>query len=629
MLQLLRNSVASIFVKVFVGLIVLSFAIWGIDSSIFSGFLSDTVAKVGKLKISTQEVGQQYQRELNNMRSRNLDPANARQMGVLEQVVQSMVSRAVFSVQARELGFTASDEDIARFIRRNPNFRNNLGKFDRLQFDQLLRSNGLTEEGYVAELRQDLAVGQLLDSVTRGTRSAKALTGTIFTWRNEQRIADALYVAVDPKAKVGSASEADLAAYHKSNPGKFSAPEYRTVRFIALSSSTFAPKIEVSEEDLRRLFEERRQEFATPETRDVLQIVLTEKADADKAVARIRKGETFETVGKEIAGQSGDDLKLGFIKRNDLPTELAAPVFSLADQSISDPMKGPFGWHIIKILKVLPAKKADFATAKDALRKGVVNERAEDEVYRIASKLEDSIGGGATLKEAANKFGLSLKLLAAIDASGKNKAGTVVKDLPGTPFIETVFQAQQGVEGRLTETQDGGFFIAVVESIEKARLRPLSEVRKSVTTAWRAAKRIELARKRAESIKRDLESGKSLGEIKSAAGIGFTTLKPIGRNGTGAPAELPFSVLAELFDLKRTGDIALGAAGDKFVLLKLREIKRLALSADKKGRDQLVNRVRSGLSSDLLFQLNRALRESLGVTINRDNLSRLHSMGQS
>ena len=117
----------------------------------------------------------------------NVNTEQARQMGLLDRVVQNMVSRASFDAEALD-GLTASDETIVRNTLQS-GISWQFGSFDRILFEQIIRSNGLTEEMYVAELRQDIARNQALDSISTTIQVPKSIADLICGYREERRIA--------------------------------------------------------------------------------------------------------------------------------------------------------------------------------------------------------------------------------------------------------------------------------------------------------------------------------------------------------------------------------------------------------------------------------------------------------
>lgn len=624
MLQILRNSVASIFVKVLFGLLVLSFAIWGMGDVFTGGLFGNTVAEVGPIKIGAQQVGNEYQRELNRLRRMNIDPERARQMGLLDRVVQNMVSRASFDAEVFEHGLTASDANIAEDIRSNPAFRSGVGTFDRIQFERLLRANGMTEDMYVAELRQDIARNQALDSISTTIQVPKPVADALYGWREEKRVAGITNIRVDPSSNVAAPTSTDLNEYHKANEAEFTAPERRAVQYIDLSAPEFAKRITISEDELLAAFEERVQEFSVPETRKVLQMVVTAEDQAKIAKERLDSGEGFAAVAKDVAGQTSASIDLGKISKGDLPAELSPDVFRLSSGETSKPLKGPFGWHIFKVEKINAGREAKLSDAKERLTQELSAEKAVDDVYRAATKLEDAIGSGASLEVAASNLGLELKSLPIIDAAGRDAAGKEIKGLPGAPFMENVFAAGINEPGTLTNTeQDGGFFIVRVSGITPAALQSVDAVKVRVVAAWKRQKRIELAEARAKSLAQALEAGRALKDIPEAEGQALVPTNPITRQDGAARANLPYNVVNELFAFKSTGKVAVGRAGDGFMVAKLIEIQAARPNKDVEGYRGLAQNLRASITSDILYQYNQALRDSHGAVVNNTLLQQL------
>ena len=623
MLQVLRNSVASIFVKILFGFLVLSFAMWGMGDIFSGGFFGNTVAEVGPLKISAQQVGNEYQRELNRLRSMNVDAEQARRMGLLDRVVQNMISRASFDAEAVERGLTASDDTIVKGIRSNPAFHGNLGSFDRIQFENLLHTHGITEEAYVGEVRQEIARNHALDSISSTIQVPKSLTDLIFSWREEERVAVLTEIPIDLLAVVPNPSAKNLQIYHKENEAKFTAPERRAVDYIHLSPGEFAKRVTVSEGELLAAFNERASEFGIPETRKLLQMVVSEEAQAFAATRRLLAGEDFALVAKDEAGQRENSIDLGEVARDDLPQDLSTTVFELAVDQVSKPIKGPFGWHIFKVKHINKGREATIEDARNRLTEELAREKSVDDIYKTANKLEDAIGGGANMAEAASDLGLKLHLVSAIDASGRGLDGKLVDGLPSAPFIETAFSSSIDEPGVLTETQDGGFFILKVKSITPAAVELLEDVKDRVARAWKNQKRAERAEELANKVASALESGRDIKDIPEVMNKDVVVTEPFTRTNGAARTRLPFSVIAEIFNFKTAGKVAVGRSGDAYVIARLLDIKPPLMIRDDGGYRELLQNLRATVSSDLLFQYNQALRSQYGASVNNALLEQL------
>ncbi len=138
----------------------------------------------------------------------------------------------------------------------------------------------------------------------------------------------------------------------------------------------------------------------------------------------------------------------------------------------------------------------------------VKRDRAMDTVFESANKVEDALAGGASIEDVAQRFGLRLIQVAAIDANGRKPDGGAVEGLPAAQQVaQTAFGLQQGAASNLTETPDGDYFIARVDAITPATLRPLDTIRGEVIAAWQAEQRSQLAAKKAGEIEERLKAG--------------------------------------------------------------------------------------------------------------------------
>ena len=427
---------------------------------------------------------------------------------------------------------------------------------------------------------------------------------------------------IDPSASVPEPTNTQLAAYHKENEAEFTAPERRAVTYLDLSAKEFAKQITIPEDELVVAFEDRRQEFTVPEKRKVLQMVVSEKADAEKAAVRLAGGDAFAVVAKEIADQTAESIDLGEITREDIPEELAPAVFELASNSISSPIQGPFGWHIFKVESITPLKEAKLEDVRAQLVSELSHEKAVDQVFTTANKLEDAIGSGATIEVAGRNMGLTVKKIAAVDA-GRNSENLAIEGLPGAPFLETVFTTNSGEASTLVEAQDGGFFILRVTGVTPSRVQSLTEVRKQAAAAWKSDERIKLAEAKAKKVADQLKLGQSLKEIPGAEGEALTPIAFFTRQTGPARSKLPFDVINQLFEVKKVGDVAVGRDGVRFVIAKLTAIKAPEAAKDFDTYRGLAQNLRTMMGGDILRQYNIALRASHGVSINNALLEQI------
>ncbi|MBU6473065.1 MAG: SurA N-terminal domain-containing protein, partial [Alphaproteobacteria bacterium] len=124
MLQSMRKFANSWVASIFMGLLALSFGVWGI-ADIFTGSTDTTVASVGRVKISQNEFQNEYQNLVRSQSARTgvqITPEQAQAMGLGQETLQRLINRTAIGNESDRLGLTASDKQVAEQIQSIPAF---------------------------------------------------------------------------------------------------------------------------------------------------------------------------------------------------------------------------------------------------------------------------------------------------------------------------------------------------------------------------------------------------------------------------------------------------------------------------------------------------------------------------
>ena len=626
MLEAIRKRTGSILVKGLLGLLVVSFAIWGIGDVFSPGSLTTAVAEVGNVQIRPAQFNKEFQREMNRLRAvfgGELDLERARALGLADSVLGRMINDVLFAQGANALGVAISDDLVSSEIRSTQGFLDSRGTFDRSRFEQVLQSNRLTEQGYVALVRGDLVRGQFLDSVQAGAAAPRTLVTAVYNHRQEKRIADVLRVADGAMTGIPEPDAETLVAFHKDNAGRFTAPEYRALTVVTLTAEDLAKEIAISDEALLEAFEDREDEFDRPERRRLQMMVLDDEDTARRAYGMLGEGRDFAAGAKEVANADAETLDLGWVTRDQLLPELADAVFSLQEGAYGEPVKSPLGWHLLRLVDVEVARRQTLDEVRQTLTAELARDRAIDGLVSLANRLEDELGGGASLEEAASSLNLKLTKIPAIDRAGRSAGGDPVRDLPpGTQFLATAFQVAEDTESILTEAGTEAYFVVRVDTIMAPALRPLDSIRAEVARAWKAERRAEKAKTTAEAILARLRDGVELAAVAAEMRLEIKTSEPFTRSSGGAASGLPGALVRGLFEV-RPGEATMARAADGYDVARLREVRAADPFADKDGLEALRTRITESMRSDLLVQLAGALRKRYPVSVNQqvfDNL---------
>src|SRR5215216_1403932 len=252
---------------VVMGLLIVSFAIWGIGD-IFRGFGRSSLAQIG----------------------RPISPDQARALGFDQQLLGQLIAETALDERVRQLGLGLSDAEIAKRITEDPTFRGFTGQFDRGRFEQMIRSAGYSEPRYVAEQRRVSLRRQLAETISGEVTAPKAMAEVLNRYEGEQRSIE--YVVLDRSraGDVPAPTPEELAQYFDGRKALFRAPEYRKVALIVLSIAEALPWISVTDADAKARYDEQRARYVTPERRQVEQIVFPNADEARPAGERVAGG---------------------------------------------------------------------------------------------------------------------------------------------------------------------------------------------------------------------------------------------------------------------------------------------------------------------------------------------------
>jgi peptidyl-prolyl cis-trans isomerase D len=627
MLIAMRNKVTSIVIKALFGLLTLTFVIWGIGDVFRNRVSTVEIASVGGVDIDGTQITREFDRQMKQLRQvlgPQFDTDQAKQLGLVDRAVATVVARTLYDVYIAKLGLIVTDDEVRRMVAADPMLKNGLGEFDRARFQALLSQLGMSEATYVWTAKHDTLRKWLAAAVTDGARPPDILVDRLYRYRNETRVADLLLVENAKMPEPPAPDEATLVKYHDDNAQYFQSPEYRAVTFVRLVPDDFAAKAQISEADLQAAFEKRAAEFDQPERRTVEQIVLPDEATAKEAAAKLAGGADFAAVAQEFTGAA--PVALGTVEQNGFVSDLSAlsdAAFATELGKTSEPVQSPLGWHILHVTAIEPASKASFADARDQLERELRQEQSANDMIEVANKLDDALAGGADLAAAADTVGLDALKVDAVDGSGNGPDGKPVAALADSPIgIALAFRTEVAETSSLTEEPNGGYVIVRVDGSTPPATRPLEAVRDQVLASWGAAERGKAAAAKAEAIAQELGAGGDMQAIAAELGVEMRTSSPFKRDGTGADASVTPDLAAKLFGLA-VGQAAFGAAQNGQLVGRLAEIVPADPTKDTAGLDQLKADLRTQIEGDVLQQFGDRLHQSVGVQINQPAIDKL------
>ena len=620
MLSTIRGKSKSWIVKGLLGILVIAFAAWGIGDIFAQRGLTDPVLTVGDRQYGQQEFTRDLQQELQRFRSQGLDLSTQQfaALGGAEQVLSRATNKLLLEQYADKLGLAVPQNVAIADIQGNPAFKGATGDFDRDRFLYVLRENGLSEAGYVAAVQEELRQQQLLGPTFANVVAPKALVDSIFAYQDETRSAEVVTIPDASITDIADPDQPTLEKFYQDHIADYQRPEYRSVVVLHLTPEEFAKGVTVADEQVRAEYDSRKAEFETPETRAVEQVVVQDQAKADAVVAAVKSGKPFADAVKEATG--GDPVDLGTVAKDAVPAAIADQTFALAADAVSEPIKSPFGIHVVHVKAITPGSTKTFDEVKGQLRDELALAQAGDSLASVVNQLDDTLAGGASVEDAAAKLGLTAQKIDAVDAEGKDRDG---KDLGlNAEILQLALATEAGATSLVSTLSDGSYAVIQVPSVTPGEPKPLAEVTEQVKNDWLAEARRAATDARAKDMVEKLKTSGDLAALAKEQGLELKVTAPFTR-GKGDPDNGVDNTMSQaLFNVK-LGEAATGRVADGAIVARLSAIEPAKPEAAKDRIDELAKQLASTLRNDLSAQFAAALSQDIKIERNNEVITQM------
>ena len=612
------NWLGKIVMATVMGVLIVSFGIWGI-ADIFRGFGQSTLAKVGRTEISAEQFRQIYNERLQQLGrqfGRPLTMDQARAIGFDRQVLQQTLAEAVLDEEARRLGLGQSPEETMRLIFSDPNFKGVNGAFDPARFQNVIRQLGYSEQRFIAEQRRVALRRQIAGTVAAGLETPKVLLDTLARYQNEQRTIEYVKLDAAQAGAIDPPSPEALAAFFDEHKTLFRAPEYRKISFVVITPEEIGKWTEVSDEDAKKVFEQRRDKYGTPERRQLWQIVFPNAEEAQAARGRIESGLSFDDLAKE-RGLNPADIDLGVIAKSAIvDAAIADAAFSLQSGEVSQPAQGRFGVALVKVGKIEPGVAANYESVASEIKRDIAKERARTRVAELRDKMEDERGGGASVIEASQKLGLAPVTIDAVDRAGRLPNGQPAMNIPrGLEVVSQAFSSDVGVDNDPISF-NGGYVWYDVLGITPSRERSLDEVKDQVETRWRDDQIASRLRAKATDMVQKLEQGGKLADEAAQAGLSVETASGFKRDAS--VPRLPAAAVAAAF---RTAKDGVGQTPDPganaWIVFRVTDITVPPVDLASEDMKKLSENIKRATTDEQLAQYITKLESDIGTSVNQ------------
>lgn len=585
MLHILRNKAQSVVIQAMVLIIALVFIFWGIGSNMTGS--RNSAITINDEEITLQEFQRSYERAIAGYKQQFGDAISdelLKALNVKQQVISQLTQTALLRQGANSMGIMVAPVEIQTAVRKMDQFQQG-GAFDLNAYKAILAANRLTPHKFEASIGQDLLgeksitfINNFATTVSDAEINELYLRDQETVTVNVVKIAPDLFkdkVTVDPQA---------LATWFEAEKNAYKSEQKIKLKYLAFPYQAQLEKITISDEQVLTQYEKDKATYQIPEKRHARHILFKtdENGSAEKQTAQQKKAE--EVLLKARAGEdfaalaatySEDSSKtrggdLGAFTRGSMIKEFDDAVFSMQPNDISDIIKTQFGYHIIKLDKILLAATQPIEEVRAAIAQKLKTEQAKPATFQTANEAYEAIIAAGSLQAYAEKNGTPA--VVATDFFSRSRPPATLDHNP--KFLESVFALKQGELSSLTETPTG-YFILFAEEIQEPVPPKLEEVKERATQDYTLAQAKTMAKEEAAALLSKVSGGADFETTIREKNLQSKKTGPLRKNNPTPDPALPTSLVDQALRLNAKSPFPKEALneGDTWYLLQFTERK--------------------------------------------------------
>lgn len=635
MLQAMRDRAMGWMGWVIMGLIIVTFALFGLGSYLQDEIVA-YVAKVNDVEISPPEVQLAYEQQrerMEQMLGDRFDPSMFDEQQLRKTALDSVIRQQLLVQEAASEGLAVSDSLLAMSIQSIPALQVD-GMFSEEKYQQALFQRGMTPAGFEFDTRRVLQAEQLTSGLTQSAFVTDAELDQAYRLQAQKRDFAYLVIPATIFRQNVQITDEQVTEYFDTHSDDFVIPEQLRLSWVELTGDELSKTIEVGEDDLRAYYEGKKESLVSKEQRKAAHILIAVDPDADKEVVeekrkqaddvlqQIRDDADFAALAKEYSDDPGSASSgggLGYFARGVMVPEFDEVVFSMDTGAVSEVVRTQFGFHIIKLEDVRAEEIPTLEALRDQLVAELQQQSVDDLFYEQLEQLTDlAYENPESLQAIGDEMGLEVRTSDWVSEQG----GPGVGQYPGVvavAFSEDVLE--QGNNSEPLEVGPLSVVVVRVEERESAKPAALEAVREGIVETLMKQAAQEQAQARGLELLKEVEQGTSLQELQDDEALVFKKAEGVERSVTGYDPEL----VAEIFRLVRPVD---GAPIQQGVELSNGDYAVVQLTGVEDGDpanmpEDVREQMRSGLEdlqrSAVLATLVQNLRDRADIVIPQDS----------
>lgn len=620
-------------VQIFLALIALPFAFWGVDSYVRGSGAGADLASVGDSKITLPQFDQAWRVQQDRMRQvlgENFRPESMNTPAARLAVLNSLIDQRLLLLEAAKGQLGASDEQLREVISKIPALQEN-GQFSMSRYEAALAAQGMSQAQFERQVRQDLTLQQFVGAIGDTGIAGNTVAERILRIQTEERqVAEVRIMPAQFSDQIRIEASA-VRKYYDGNSKQFEVPEQARVEYTVLSLDGLMGQLVVSDGEVKAWYESHQDRYQQAEERRASHILITVNDDVDQSKARVKAEEVLKEIHKsperfaELARKHSQDPgsaekggDLGFIGRGMMVKPFEEAVFKLRVNEVSGLVQSEFGYHIIRLTGVKPGKQRTLAEVRleieDELKRQTATRRFAEEAEAFSNLVYEQPD---SLQPAAGRFKLTLRESGWLPRSPAPEVLSTLGQLGNQKVLTAVFSEDSLKNKRNTEVVEiapNTLLAARVIEYRPTSLKPFETVQSQIEAALKAREAAELVRSSGEARLRELQQG---GDDK----VAWAQVRSVSRQDA---RQLPAAALQAVFAAKvdkLPAYVGAEVGGGSYALYKIMKVSQPE-KLDANRRQALQREYSTILGQEDFAAYLAGLRQRYKIDINTAALER-------
>ena len=460
MLDIIRNLVGSIFGKILLCIMVLSFALWGVGDLLNSGN-SQLAAKVSNQKITLNDFYYEFQRSIdqfNNNLEKKISQAEAYEKNIHSLVINEMVYDQMINVYSNNNNFFINNEILKNVIKSMSQFQNDDGSFNKTFYEYSIQNNFPSEKKFLDDVKMIYIKGHLFDLFNSDISLNKNIHKFILDYETETRNFEYFTINNIP-FKSPALKEIDLLDYYEENKNEFRVSKEIIIDLIEVNYKDFADEINIDQSLIENNYKNNLSSYTTPETRNINFARFNNFDDAEKYRSILLNASDLEIKKYDKANNIvfNNILDLEF---TDFNATLSKNIFNLSNGEISNVIDtNQLGFYIVKINSIVNEKVVSLNEVSDEIKEKLVQDEAYDIFDEAVNLVDEYSSSGYSLNEISEKININI-----IKGVNFKEISTSILD---TEFLLKTNDEDVGFQSDVYLENDRALIIKIVEIIDE------------------------------------------------------------------------------------------------------------------------------------------------------------------